>query len=122
MVVWAVASDEHDNGEALAAFIEYCGVEMPVLVDEGGEVHRLYEQENPFPPGPFPQQWIVGADGRIAYRHNEFEYDAVVAVLEAELAEQVGPARRDRQRCRAQAGARRARSVLSLPGREEELS
>lgn len=86
-MVWAVASDEQDDGEALATFIENFGIEMPVLVDDGGEVHRLYEQESPFPTGAFPQEWIVGTDGRIAYRHNEFEVDAVVAVLEAELAE-----------------------------------
>ena len=87
MVVWAIASAEQDDGQMLDAFIDALGIEMPVLVDDGGVVHAEYEQEDPFPTGAYPQQWIVGTDGRIAYMHNEFEYDAVVAIIEAELAE-----------------------------------
>lgn len=39
-----------------------------------------------FPSGAYPQQWIVGTDGVIEYYANEYEEEALRALIEAELA------------------------------------
>jgi hypothetical protein len=38
-----------------------------------------------FPTGAFPQEWLIDEDGIIVYYGNEYEYDALVEVIEAEL-------------------------------------
>ncbi len=60
---------------------------MPILLDAKNLVGTLYDQEMPFDTGAYPQEWIIGSDGKIAYVDNHFEYDAVIEILERELAE-----------------------------------
>lgn len=86
LVVWAIASDEHDDGSAVRDFVERLDVEMPVLWDAGGAVHALYPMEQAFPSAAFPQQWLIGTDGRIAYVANTLDHDALTAAIERELA------------------------------------
>jgi hypothetical protein len=40
-----------------------------------------------FPSAAFPQDWIVGPDGRIVYENNGFEPDEMRYVLEQTLKE-----------------------------------
>jgi hypothetical protein len=40
-----------------------------------------------FPSAAFPQDWIVGPDGRIIYENNGFEPDEMRYVLEQALKE-----------------------------------
>lgn len=75
----------NESPEALAAFRDAFAVEMPILVDEGGKVQALYQQEMAFPTAAYPQQWLIGADGDIVYVNNELEVDGLIAALEAEL-------------------------------------
>jgi hypothetical protein len=58
---------------------------MPILWDEGGEVHSRYAQEAAFDGANYPQNWIIGSDGRIAYVANIYDPEAIRAVLDAEL-------------------------------------
>jgi peroxiredoxin len=66
-------------------FVEAYGIEMPVMLDVDGAVHDDWQLEALFKSGAYPQEWIVGTDGRIAYAAHEFEYDAVITILEQEL-------------------------------------
>jgi len=40
-----------------------------------------------FMSAAYPQDWIVGVDGKIAYANNAFEPDEMRAVIERELSE-----------------------------------
>ncbi len=74
-----------DEGTATAeAFRDAYGLEMPLYAN-GGDVHRMYQQELPFATGAYPQQWIVGTDGRIVYMNNRLEIDSIHEVLDAQL-------------------------------------
>ena len=57
----------------------------PVLLDDGGVVHRQYELTMAFPSAAFPQDWVVGADGTLVYANNGFEADEMQAAIEREL-------------------------------------
>ena len=83
-MVWAIASD--DQRDAVEAFRDALGLELTILLDEGGEVKASYPQTMPFPTGAFPQEWVIGTDGTIAYTTNEYEVGDLIAVIEAELA------------------------------------
>jgi len=61
-------------------------VSYPILIDTTGSVHGQYQQVTPFPTGAYPQDWIVGTDGRIVYVNNTFALEEMIAVVEAELA------------------------------------
>lgn len=54
---------------------------------DDGNLKETYDQESAFPTAAYPQDWIIGADGTIVYVNNRFEYDAMVEILERELAE-----------------------------------
>ena len=84
-MVWGVASDEEEDllREYAAAF----GVTYPILVDTDGSVVETYIQQSAFATAAYPQDWIVGTSGDIVYVNNGFELDAMVAVIESELAE-----------------------------------
>lgn len=49
-------------------------------------MHDLYPVAEAFPSAAYPQIWVVGTDGNIAYVANLLDYDAITAVIEAELA------------------------------------
>ncbi|MSQ04299.1 MAG: redoxin domain-containing protein [Myxococcales bacterium] len=85
LVAWAIADQEHDGGDAARFFAEQLGIDLPILLDRGGLVHALYPIEQAFPSAAYPQQWLVGTDGRIAYVANELDHDALTAAIEREL-------------------------------------
>lgn len=66
-------------------WVDAFDVTLPVLLDRDGSVTALYQQTMAFPTGAYPQEWLIGADGVIAYYANRFEVDALREVIEAEL-------------------------------------
>jgi len=62
------------------------GVTFPILYDTGGAVHTLYSQQSA--EGTiYPQDWIIGVDGRVKYVNNGYDAAAMIAVIEAELSQ-----------------------------------
>jgi peroxiredoxin len=60
-------------------------IAYPILIDEGGVVHSGYSMLSAFSTAAFPQDWVVGTDGRIVYANNTFEPDEMRAIIEREL-------------------------------------
>jgi hypothetical protein len=60
-------------------------IPCPILIDEGGVVHRGYSLLSAFSTAAFPQDSVVGTDGRIVYANNTFEPDEMRAIIEQEL-------------------------------------
>ena len=83
-MVWAIATREDEDG--VRRWAEAYGITLPVLLDTDGAVTALYEQTMAFPTGAYPQEWLIGTDGTIEYYANELELDALVALVERELA------------------------------------
>lgn len=83
-MVWAVATREDED--TVRRWAEAYDITLPVLLDTDGSVTALYEQTMAFPTGAYPQEWLIGTDGVIEYYANELEYDALVEVIERELA------------------------------------
>ncbi len=84
MIVFGLVSD--DTKEDAENFVKQMGVTFPVLFDEGGTVHALYEMESGGTSSVYPQDWVVGASGEVVYHNNHYEPDEMIAVIEAELA------------------------------------
>lgn len=82
--VWGIASREHR--EVVQLFADQYGITFPILLDQNGQVNAAYRQNPAFPSAAYPQDWIIGTDGRIAYVNNGFELDAMETVLDNELA------------------------------------
>lgn len=85
VVVWGIATRE--NEERVRTYVESLGVTFPVLLDETGEVDRLYDLAFAFPTGAYPQDFVVGTDGRIVYASNEPDVEAIERAVQDELAE-----------------------------------
>ena len=51
-----------------------------------GEALDAYTQNAPFESGAYPQDWVIGTDGRVAYLNNSYEPDEIIETLESELA------------------------------------
>jgi peroxiredoxin len=85
VVAWAIASDER-NLRDLEDFVDALDIDMPVLIDDGGEVNAQYQLDSAIGSAPYPQNWVIGTDGNIAYVSSRSDVDAMVAVIEAELA------------------------------------
>jgi peroxiredoxin len=83
--VWGIASQE--DRAVVQLFADQYGLTFPILLDQNGQVNRAYHQDVAFPSAAYPQDWVIGTDGRIAYVNNGFELDAMETVLENELAE-----------------------------------
>jgi len=58
-----------------------------MLFDEDAAVYEAYRQQANFTGTVFPQDWIIGADGAIAYVNSAYEYDELVEAIEEALAE-----------------------------------
>lgn len=59
---------------------------FPILFDQGGQVHNRYGALRHSFGTVYPQDWIVGIDGQVAYVNPGYEADELEAVLDAELA------------------------------------
>lgn len=82
-LVWGIATGE-DAG-VVRAYTERLGVDFPVLLDTTGEVYRLYDLAFAFPTGAYPQDFVVGTDGRIVYASNQPDVEAIEAAVQREL-------------------------------------
>lgn len=83
-MVWAIAvGEDHDT---VLAFRDSLGLTFPVLEDTDEEVYSNYTLQAAFLYASFPQDWVIGADGRVAYANNRYEPDELIAVIEQELA------------------------------------
>ena len=83
LVVWAI-----DSGESFAAaenFATDYGLDFPVLVDQDGAVFADYTQQAAFYLASYPQDWLIGADGRVVYLNNRYEPDELEAAIRREL-------------------------------------
>jgi peroxiredoxin len=81
--VYGIAPE--DDAGTVRTFKEALGLTFPILMDEGGVVHRDYAMTTAFMTTAFPQDWVVGTDGRIVYANNAFEPDEMRIVIEREL-------------------------------------
>jgi peroxiredoxin len=82
--VWGITSREDE--QVVRTFVEQYGVTFPVLLDSNGDVNRDYRQDPAFPSAAYPQDWVIGTDGKVAYVNNGFELDAMETALDNELA------------------------------------
>ena len=78
-------STGRETEEQLAAYRDQYGITFPILLDEGGVVIDQYSQDL-FEVSPYPQDWVIGVDGKVAYVNTAYEIDEITAVIEAELA------------------------------------
>ena len=85
VVVWGIATRE--TRDRVRTYTESLGVTFPVLLDESGEVDRLYDLMFAFPTGAYPQDFVVGTDGRIVYASNEPDVEAIEEAVISELSE-----------------------------------
>ena len=83
--VWGIASGEDED--TVRSYTERLGVTYPILMDRDGRVFSQYQLRMPFATGAYPQDWVVGTDGVLVYANNRWEPDAMMVVLERELAE-----------------------------------
>jgi len=74
-----------DSYSTLRDYAEALGLTFPILVDTDGSVHREYAMVSAFSTAAYPQDWIVGPDGRIAYANNAFEPDEMRLILDLML-------------------------------------
>jgi len=81
--VWGVASNEEEA--TVAAFAAAYGLSFPVLLDLDGAVIDIYGLDAALPTSPYPQEWVIDGDGRVAYVDNEYQPDDVRSVLDALL-------------------------------------
>jgi peroxiredoxin len=86
--VWGVASNEPIH--VLENFRDQLGITFPILNDEDGSVFAQYSMTMGLPTAAYPQDWIVGVDGSIAYINNHYEPAIMVSVLESELEAALG--------------------------------
>ncbi len=84
VIVWAVAPD--DPYDMVLAFAAQMGLSFPVLYDPGGSVHAKYSQLTAFSNTIYPQDWIIGIDGKVAYFSNAYDVAALKLTIESELA------------------------------------
>lgn len=85
MRVYGIASQDDPN--SVQNFADTFGLTFPILIDPQGKVHRNWAMASAFKSAAFPQDWIVGPDGRIVYENNGFEPDEMRFVLDQVLAE-----------------------------------
>lgn len=84
-VVWGIATRE--DAERVRAYADSLGVDFPVLLDETGDVDRLYDLAFAFPTGAYPQDFVVGTDGRVVYASNQPDVEAIERAVVAEMDE-----------------------------------
>jgi peroxiredoxin len=88
VVVWGIGSQ--DDFVTLEGFTKQMGLTFPVLWDDGAVVKADYDPGKTPTNSVYPQDWIVGVDGRIAYVGTSYEPEEMFAVIDAELAKSDG--------------------------------
>jgi len=80
--VWGISEEGSD---ALNLFRNQLDLSFPILIDEGGAVLDQYSQQLAFLWTAYPQDWVIGADGRVAYVNNAYQPDELISTIEREL-------------------------------------
>ena len=83
MQVYGIATAESEY--TVEQFKEYTGATYPFLLDTDGSVLNAYSQQTAFWSAAYPQDWIIGADFKVAYVNNGYEPDEMIAVIEEQL-------------------------------------
>ena len=83
--MWGIATRE--DAERVRTYADSLGVDFPVLLDETGDVDRLYDLAFAFPTGAYPQDFVVGTDGRVVYASNQPDVEAIERAVVAEMDE-----------------------------------
>lgn len=83
-MVFGVASSEPTS--VVADYKDYVGASFPFLLDTDGSLLRDYSQQQAFWSAAYPQDWVIGADFKVAYVNNGYEPDEMIAVVEEQLA------------------------------------
>ena len=74
-----------DSLATLQSFEDQMGLTFPVLYDEDGQVHEAYSQDLAFSATAYPQDWLIGTDGTVAYVNNGYDPEALSALIEEQL-------------------------------------
>ncbi len=83
LVVFGLGSD--DSLATLQSFEDQMGLTFPVLHDEDGLVHASYSQDLAFSATAYPQDWLIGTDGTVAYVNNGYDPEALSDLIEEQL-------------------------------------
>ena len=83
VVVWGIGSE--DRYADLVEFTDQMGLSYPVLFDDGGLVQDQYNPRSVPTDSKYPQDWIIGADGRVRYVNTVYDPVEMMAILDAEL-------------------------------------
>lgn len=84
VVVWGIASQ--DRREAVVRFQQQMGLTFPILFDEGSVVLNRFGNLRHSFDTVYPQDWVVGIDGRVAYASPGYRPEEMRAVIDAQLA------------------------------------
>lgn len=83
-MVFAISST--DDLETLQRFRDQMGITFPILHDADGSVSAQYTQlKAEGVASAYPEDWVIGSDGRVAYVNNGYDPDQMIAIIEAEL-------------------------------------
>jgi len=74
-----------DPVESLIAMRDQLGLTMPVLYDEGGQVHKVYQVDSAFTDVVYPQEYLIDASGQIVYVSNTYEPDRLQELIDGLL-------------------------------------
>ena len=83
LVVFGLGSQ--DSLATLQSFEEQMGLTFPVLYDGDSQVHDAYAQDLAFSGTAYPQDWLIGTDGNVAYVNNGYDPEALSALIEEQL-------------------------------------
>ena len=89
VVVWGIGGD--DSEANLQGFSQQMGLTFPVLYDQGGSVKSMYNPGEKFTNSIYPQDWIIGVDGTVAYVNTVYAPDEMYEILDAEIAKMNAP-------------------------------
>jgi peroxiredoxin len=84
VIVWGIGSE--DSQEVLRNFRDQMGLTFPILFDDGAVVQDDYNPGSVPTNSIYPQDWIIGVDGKVAYVNTVYEPEEMRAILETELA------------------------------------
>ena len=87
--MWGIGSQ--DDFATLAGFTKQMGLSFPVLWDDGSAVKADYDPGKTPTNSVYPQDWIIGVDGTIAYVGTQYEPEEMHAILDHELTKMETP-------------------------------
>lgn len=85
LVVWLV--NPEDGLDRTYEFLDGADVELPSLIDTGGEIYRRYPRGEATSYAPFPVHVIIDQEGVIRYLSYQYDADALRRTIDELLAE-----------------------------------